>query len=368
MSNLAAIIDEFGPAYLAARNGRLPPSHGRALRDIVSCRTAHLGGHLYRCEACDSRHYQYHSCQNRHCPRCQYQAGQEWLARQQQLLLPVPYFLVTFTLPAPLRETALRRPQAVYDLLFRTAAAALQELAGDPRHSGGRLGLLGVLHTWGRQLNYHPHVHFLVPAVALAADGRRAIQLDPHYLLPVRALSRLFRGKFCAGWRRQPDLPALPREVWETEWVVHCQPVGDGQAALNYLAPYIFRVAISDRRIVKVSQGKVTFRYRPSDGGTPRACTLDGQTFLLRFLHHVLPTGFVKVRYYGFFAAACRPQLTLIRLWLNEPVALFEEEAEDTETEKASRSWQPTCPTCGQALIHMRKVPRRWEWTYWRPP
>ncbi len=354
MSTLAEIVLQYGYAYQDKFGDRLLPSHQRALNDIAHCRTAYFGGHVYQCPDCCEIHYQYHSCQNRHCPQCQHKAGQVWLADQQALQLPVPYFMVTFTLPQALRPVARSHQRAVYHLLFRASSAALQELAWDPRFVGAQIGMMGVLHTWGRNLSYHPHVHYLVPAGGLAADGQQWVTSRHNFLVPVRALSCLFRAKFCDAWQKIETLPQLPTEVWDNDWVVHCKPVGDGTHALKYLAPYIFRVAISNNRILKVANGKVTFRYRTSDTGKFRTCTLTAEEFMRRFLQHVLPKGFVKVRYYGLFSPARRYQLEIIRLWLDKS------DPETSSTNDVDATADPPdsvhcvqcvrCPVCGQVM------------------
>ena len=274
MTSLATIIRQYGTAYQAKYGNRLLPSHQRTLRDIADCRTATLGGHVYHCDVCEKTHYQYHSCQNRHCPQCQHNQGQQWLERQQAALLPVPYFMVTFTIPSGLHEIARAHQKTVYNILFRSSAAALQELAWDPRYVGGQIGMVGVLHTWGRKLNYHPHVHYLVPAGGLSADGENWLSARGNFLIPVKALSILFRAKFRDALKEAGLFDQVPAQVWQKDWVTHCKPVGKGEGALKYLAPYIFRVAIGNRRILKVNDGKVTFRYRESDTGTWRTCTL----------------------------------------------------------------------------------------------
>lgn len=359
MSTLAEIMQTYGPAYQGQFAERLLPSQRRAVQDIAHCRTAAFGGHLYQCPDCQARHYQYHSCQNRHCPQCQFKAGQQWLSTQQALLLPTPYFLVTFTLPQALRPIARRHQRLLYNLLFRASAAALKELAGDPRYVGGEIGLVGVLHTWGRQLTYHPHVHYLVPAGGLAADGQQWLPARPNFLVPVRALSRLFRAKFCAGLRATALFDQVPPETWHLDWVVHAKGVGDGAPALRYLAPYIFRVAITNNRILKVNQGKVTFRYRKSDTGQSRCCTLTAAEFLRRFLQHILPKGFVKVRYYGLFSPARRYLLPLLHLWLDGSSAAT---PLDDESKARASSSSPlltsdvVCPNCGQVMHCLRKL------------
>lgn len=357
MSTLAEIAQQYGENYRDKFGKRLLPSHRRALSDISQCRTAAFGGHVYQCPECCELHYRYHSCQNRHCPQCQHGAGQDWLAKQEALLLPMPYFMVTFTLPETLRTVARRRQRIIYNLLFRTAGAALKELAWDPRYVGGQIGMVGVLHTWGRNLSYHPHVHYLVPAGGLSSNGQRWVASRHNFLVPVKALSRLFRAKFRDALRRTELFDQVPSEVWRKEWVVHCKPVGDGTRALKYLAPYIFRVAISNNRILRVANGKVTFRYRLSDTGQVRICTLTAEEFLRRFLQHVLPKGFVKVRYYGLFSAGKRHLLAVLRLWLDdsEPEAVA-----TSESANVTGNIQPEttvhCPVCGQVMRRVRTL------------
>ena len=360
MSTLSEIVQRYGADYQEKFADKLLPSHRRALSDIAHCRTASFGGHLYQCADCGETHYQFHSCQNRHCPQCQHQAGQTWLVKQQALLLPVPYFMVTFTLPQALRAVAKSNQKTIYNLLFRTSATALKELAWDPRFVGGQIGMVGVLHTWGRNLSYHPHVHYLVPAGGLDATGHDWLASRHNFLVPVKALSALFRAKFrdalqaTALWRR------VPAKVWQSDWVVHCQPVGDGQRALKYLAPYIFRVAISNNRILKVAAGKVTFRYRVADTGRVRVCTLKAEEFLRRFLQHVLPKGFVKVRYYGLFSPARRYLLPLLRLWLGTSKSDEAVPANrvNSMVEKPAKM-SILCPLCGQPMYLVQTIQPR---------
>jgi len=266
------------------------------MRAIEACRTEALGGHVYTCPNCATTRYSYHSCRNRHCPTCQQDAAQTWLARQQELLLPVPYFLVTFTLPAGLRDVAARHQVVIYDLLFRASAAALQQLALDPRFLGGQIGMVGVLQTWTRDLRYHPHVHYLVPGGGLATDGRSWVTAKADFFIHVKPLAALFRAKFRAALRQHPSYAEVPPDVWRQDWVVDCRGVGNAHAALKYLAPYIFRVALSNNRIVGVAGDQVTFRYTVGATGQTKYCTLPALTFIQRFLQHVLPKGFVKVR------------------------------------------------------------------------
>jgi hypothetical protein len=356
MNTLADIVRQHGLAYGEQYGDRMLPSHRRVLRDIAQCRTGALGGHIYACDACGDKHYQYHSCQNRHCPQCQHQLGEQWLVNQQALLLPAPYFMVTFTLPAALHDVARQHQKIVYNILFRASAAALQQLAWDPRYVGGQIGMVGVLHTWGRNLNYHPHVHYLVPAGGLSADGKHWLAARRNFLVPVKALSILFRAKFRDALQRTGLFDQVPAEIWQQAWVVHCKPVGKGVGALKYLAPYIFRVAISNRRILKVAHGNVTFRYRESDTGRWRTCTLTAEEFLRRFLQHVLPKGFVKVRYYGLFSPSLRHQLSVIQYAL----AVAGGDTTATPAANASVPVAPgarvPCPRCGQAMRWLKRL------------
>jgi predicted RNA-binding Zn-ribbon protein involved in translation (DUF1610 family) len=353
---LADIFHTYGPAYRAKFSAKIPPQHLRVMRAIVRCRTPALGGHVYTCPHCGETLYRYHSCRNRHCPKCQHENAQRWLEAQYELQLPVPYFLLTFTLPSPLRPFARSHQQLVYAALFRASAEAAQQLARDPRFVGGTLGLVGVLHTWARDLSYHPHVHYLVPAGGLADDGQTWRPSRKKFLVPVKALSRLFRAKFRDALRKTDDFANIPASVWEQDWVVHCKPVGDGRTALKYLAPYIFRVALSNRRIVKMENGQVTFQYRASGTGETKFCTLPAEKFIHRFLQHVLPQSFVKVRYYGLFSPAHRQQLEMLRAQLAAPPADSPSPTEqvnsntlpDSSASPSSRSVR--CPACGHVM------------------
>jgi hypothetical protein len=360
---VAEIFRCYGPQYRAKFGERMLPSHRQAMRAIEQCRTEALGGQVYYCDQCEQAQYSYHSCQNRHCPKCQNEAAQHWLEEQQDLLLPVPYFLVTFTLPAELREVARRHQKLVYHLLFRTSATALQQLAQDARFVGGQIGMVGVLHTWTRDLLYHPHIHYLVPGGGLAPDGQTWLPSRPAFLVHVRPLGRLFRAKLRVALQKSGLAEGVPAEVWTKEWGVHCQPVGSGVAALKYLAPYIFRVAISNRRLVKWEDDQVTFRYTASDTGKTRCCTVPAEEFIRRFLQHVLPKGFVKVRYYGFFSPAQHPILHHIRQLLEPPSitpsthAPEAEPAVKAEPKSLSAHQAYRCPRCGQAMRWLEVLP-----------
>jgi hypothetical protein len=348
---LAEVLCQCGPAYRQKYAGHLPIQHLQAMQAIETCRTEALGGQVYVCPDCELVQYSYHSCRNRHCPKCQNENAQVWLEQQQAMLLPVPYFLLTFTLPAGLREFARHQPRLIYDLLFRISAEATQKLAQDPRFVGGQVGMVGVLHTWGRNLSYHPLVHYLVPAGGLAADGKTWLAARQKFLLPVKALSRLFRAKMRQALAKVGTEGRIPPEVWRQNWVVHCKAVGCGQQALKYLAPYIFRVAISNRRILQLEDEQVTFRYRATDTGQERLCTLAAEEFIRRFLQHVLPKGFVKVRYYGSFSSGSRPHLAAIRQQLGQD-SISVDDVQSDQVEKTATVLETVhrCPVCGRPM------------------
>jgi hypothetical protein len=297
------------------------------------------------------------------------------LARQEEMLLPTPYFMLTFTLPAELRPFARSQQRLFYNLLFRASAEATQQLAQNPRFLGGNIGMVGVLHTWSRDLAYHPHVHYLVPAGAWDGQvwrwGRTRC-----FFLPVKALSALFRAKVRDALRETDLWAEIPPHVWRKPWVVHCQPVGSGRRALNYLAPYIFRVAITNRRIVSLvhdaasGQPTVTFRYRPSGSRYWRLCTLAVLEFIRRFLQHVLPKGFVKVRYYGLFSPAQRARLRQVVAWLKPtPPPPTQEEPEGAVSPTPTVTVR-VCPLCGQPLRPVQILSKSQPVTSssWQPP
>ncbi len=316
MLEVADIFRLHGPDYRAQFGNRMLPSHRCAMQDIEQCRTASLGGQLYYCPQCDQQRYSYHSCKNRHCPKCQNEQANDWLQEQRDLLLPVSHFLVTFTLPTELRALARRNQKTIYNLLFRASAAALLQLAQDPRFVGARLGMVGVLHTWTRQLLYHPHVHYIVTGGGLSAQGRwRSSRND--FLVPVKALSPIFRAKFRDELKKTELFALVAAEVWRKDWVVHSEPVGSAAQACQYLAPYIFRVAISNNRLRKLENGQVTFAYKESATDQLKHCTVSAQEFIRRFLQHILPPRFIKVRYYGLLSPAQRPRLLKARQLLS---------------------------------------------------
>src|SRR6516165_4097899 len=316
MPTLAEVVRRYGPGYLERFGDRMPAAHEEVLRHIAGCRTGELGTVLYRCEDCGKMHAVGRSCGDRHCPACRRDKAEAWLASQIGRLLPCPYFLVTFTLPAELRGVARSHQRAVYAALFEASSQALRTLAADPRFVGtDRIGFFGVLHTWGRTLEYHPHVHYVVPGGGITADGARWLPSRADFLVPAKALSIVFRAKFRDILRREGLLNLVNSAVWSRGWVVHSKAAGDGRDSLRYLAPYVFRVAIGDHRIVSCDDGKVTFSYRHVGSNRPRKMTLDAREFLRRFLQHVLPVAFQKVRHYGFLCPNSATSIEAVR-WL----------------------------------------------------
>ena len=354
---LADIFRSYGPTYRQKYADQILPSHRQAMRAVEQCRTEALGGQVYSCPECGETQYSYHSCRNRHCPKCQNDKAQEWLEAQRDLLLSAPYFMLTFTLPAALCEVVRSNQKLLYNLLFRISAAATQQLAKDPRFIGGHPGLVGILHTWGRNLAYHPHIHYLVPAGGLAADQQTWLPARNDFLLPVKALSKIFRGKFRQALQKTEFFTQIPSRVWQQDWIVHCKPVGNGSTALKYLAPYVFRVAISNRRLVKLENDQVTFHYRTTDTGQLKLCTLSAEAFIHRFLQHVLPKGFVKVRYFGFFAPGCRIRLAALRQQLEGKYA---ENLDKSEASPVLVNPNPVpklcCLNCGRSLLLQRTI------------
>jgi ssDNA-binding Zn-finger/Zn-ribbon topoisomerase 1 len=362
MVEMADIFRAYGPQYRAKYGDKMLPSHKKAMYAIEKCRTPALGGHVYYCPDCGENEYVYHSCRNRHCPKCQNDKGYEWLEKQQDILLPVPYFMVTFTLPDELRDVARSNQKLVYDVLFRMSAQAMQTLGADSRFVGGQMGMVGVLHTWGRNLCYHPHIHYLVPGGGMDRDNKLWRPALKSFLFPVKALSILFRAKFQDALKDTDCFADIPAEVWHKDWVVHSKPVGDGTLALKYLAPYVFRVAISNHRILDMQDGRVTFRYRETKTGKLKTSRLPAEEFIRRFLQHVLPKGFVKVRYYGFLAPGCRSRLAALRQQLASltpdlnPDSDDDCEDEQSSEQDSSDGKSVLCPSCGRPMMLQRSI------------
>jgi len=328
----------------------MPAAHRKALHALMACRTDACGVTGYTCTQCGEPHWTFRSCGNRHCPQCQHHKGREWLEQRLHQALPGHHFLLTFTVPEALRPFLRSHQRAAYGALFTASADAIKTLARDERHLGGDLpGFFGVLHTWGRQLTYHPHLHYVVPGGALSTrDGTwHASRVD--FYLPVKALSEIYRAKFRDAMRRLGLFAAIPAEVWAIDWNVNCQAVGESEASLTYLAPYVFRVAIAESRIVRVADRTVWFRYRKPGSRRLRTLALDVLEFIRRFLQHVLPPGFMKVRYYGYLNANCAiPRDRLVALIeLAHGFAIGPVPEPERETMPAL-----LCPHCGGLLVY----------------
>jgi hypothetical protein len=371
---VADVLRAHGAAWRKANAGHVSLAQLKVMSAIETCRTAALGGHVERCEDCAHERVAYNSCRNRHCPKCQAIAARRWLEEREAELLPVPYYHVVFTLPAAIGAVAFHNKAAVYDLLFRTAAETLTTIAADPKHLGARIGLTAVLHTWGSALTHHPHLHVIVPGGGLSPDGSRWIACKPCFFVPVRVLSRLFRRLFLEGLAALRaagrlvflgDLAPLGEKsafdaalapLRRAEWVVYAKrPFAGPQAVLAYLARYTHRVAISNSRLIALDEKGVTFKwkdYRIKGRDRLKTMTLDAAEFIRRFLLHVLPSRFHRIRHYGLFASAVRAQNieSARQLLAAAENASQPSRAEvDSQTEDVSSARR--CPCCGGLMI-----------------
>jgi hypothetical protein len=370
---VADIFDRHGAAWRDANAGHVSLGQLQVMSAIERCRTAALGGHVTRCEDCAHTQIAYNSCRNRHCPKCQGAAARDWLAEREAELLPVPYFHVVFTLPAAIADIAYQNKAAIYDALFKASSETLLTIAADPRHLGARIGITAVLHTWGSAMTHHPHVHGIVPGGGISLDGSSWVRCRPGFLLPVRVLSKLFRrlmldklmaahaaGKlqFFGEHSHLGDADAFAAflaPLSTTRWFVYAKrPFAGPQAVLAYLARYTHRVAISNRRLVALDANGVTFRYkdyRRSGQERYRTMTLVPGEFIRRFLLHVLPKGFHRIRHYGLLASAAR-KANIARA--RELLAAPEPETARAETTSAAAApidHRPPCPCCGGRMI-----------------
>ncbi len=349
MLTLAELFRRHGPAYAAKFGKQIPPSHRRAAAAILSCRTAALGGQRYRC-ACGQEHFAYHSCGHRACPQCGHDDATHWIEKQKTKLLPVPYFLVTFTVPEGWRAIIRSQQKVLYHQLFAQSSGALLDVA--LTKLGIELGLLGVLHTWSRQLIFHPHIHYVVPGGGLTPDGLRWVRVkDAQFFLSTRVLALRFKNRL-RPWLeagRQDLLKQIPSAVWRQNWIVDVQPVGSGASALHSLSAYVYRTALGSQRIVKDEDGQITFTYRESESGQTKLATVRAEEFLRRFLQHVLPRGFQRVRYFGWLAPAATRRWTRIQTLLDwQPAAL----------KIVPPRPPPTCPVCQQPMMCIGRLPR----------
>jgi hypothetical protein len=361
------VLRRWVPAYLEQFGAAMPTRQREVLQRLLACRTPALGGALYHCPNCDHRHFSYHSCNDRHCPQCGGQDAQQWLQENTGLLLPVNYFLVTFTVPEGLRRWIRSHPAMGYALLLAASSQALQDLAQNPKRLGATLGMLGVLHTWTRTLEYHPHVHYLVPGGGLSLNQRQWFETPPQFLLPVKALSDRCRNLFREALQKQmPEaLADLPAQVWKQRWVVHSAAVGSGQNALRYLSRYVFKTATGNRQLQLLPNGRLRWPFRQSGTGAWRHIELEPFEFIRRFLQHVLPSSFHRVRRFGWLHSAGRAKFKRVRALLKTPPLLSPAEqaawqvpaaAPPTTATAAPQPQLPTpgalyCPRCGHGLL-----------------
>ncbi len=365
---VAHLIHAAGTAFFDRSRSWFNWRHLKIVTAIVNCRTSRLGGHIDQCSRCGHRAISYNSCRNRHCPKCQANARDRWLEARRRELLPTPYVHVVFTLPDQLAPLALQNKREIYNLLFRASADTLLRVARDPRHLGAEVGFFSVLHTWSQKLLHHPHLHCVVPAGGLAPDHTRWIAARPGFFLPVRVLSRVFRGKFVAGLRRlhaagkltfhgqvaplasPAAFAALLRSLFRSDWVVYAKrPFGGAEHALRYLGCYTHRVAISNHRLVELNDGQVVFRWRDSaHHNKKRLMRLSLDEFLRRVLLHALPRGFVRIRHFGFFAHRRRAALLPLCFTLLGTAEQPQPAARATRG-AASPLW--FCPICGGPMV-----------------
>ena len=353
MTTIRDISHAFANEYLA-RNPNLPIAHHKALNAILHCRTGHYGHSLYQCHSCGGQHRVNHSCGNRHCPQCQHHKTQQWFYHHLDKQLPGLHFLITFTVPETLRPFIRSHQRPAYQAMFNASATALKRLAKDERFIGTALpGFTGILHTWGRQLQYHPHIHYIVPGGGLSKDRAAWRPSRANFFVPVKALSPIYRAVFKQEMAKAGLLERIAPQVWTIPWNVHSQAKPNGHTSFKYLAPYVFKVAISNSRIVSLTGRTVTFSYRKPGSSRARTTHLDAIEFIRRFLQHVLPDGFMKVRHFGFLNPRCAIPTDTIRLMLlkRDPIAFKTANIADPTPFLAS------CPTCGKP---MQLVMRLW--------
>jgi hypothetical protein len=369
---VADLVRAAGVAFIERSRQWITWKHVKVLLAMARCRTAALGGHLDECTRCGHRAISYNSCRNRHCPKCQAGARDRWLEKRRRELLPTPYVHVVFTLPGELAPLALQNKKTVYDLLFRASAETLLAIARDPRHLGAEIGFFSILHTWNQKLGFHPHVHCVVPAGGLSFDHTRWVQSHNAFFLPVKVLGRVFRGKFVASLKRafqdgqlsfhgdwkllaQPKtFCAWLRPLFRQDWVVYAKrPFGGPEHVLRYLGRYTHRVAISNHRLVSFAEGKVTFRWRDSaHHNEQKLLTLSLDEFLRRFLLHVLPKGFVRIRNFGFLAN--RKRATTLPLCFPLLGSASQAEQNTSDVKNSNDLWR--CPKCAGPMVVVQRL------------
>jgi len=388
---VADVFRSHGTAFLEIYGRSISNQQRRVLKDLILCRTAALGGHIRKCDQCDHQEISYNSCRNRHCPKCQATARARWLEARADDLLNVPYFHVVFTLPDTLGPIALQNKRLLYNILFRAISETLRTIAEEPKYLGAQIGFIALLHTWGQNMRLHPHVHCLVPGGGLCADRKSWICSGNNFFLPVRVLSRLFQKK-CLAYlkeayqngnlsffgkqkhlKNKPHWKQFINVLYDTNWVVYAKPpFGSPAQVLKYLARYTNRVAISNQRIVSFKNGKVTFRWKDyAEGNKEKSMTLDAVEFIRRFLLHVLPSGFMRIRHYGFLSNRNRNEKlplcrNLIEAAESDPAPLASPETEIGDILKIDDP--PICPSCkkGHLVMIERLNPNpEYKYTFW---
>jgi ssDNA-binding Zn-finger/Zn-ribbon topoisomerase 1 len=388
---VADIFRGHGPAWRNAHAGHVSLGQLKVMSAIESCRTAALGGHVARCEKCSHTQISYNSCRNRHCPKCQGAAAKEWLAEREAELLPVPYYHVVFTLPAAIADIAYQNKDVIYGLLFKASAETLITIAADPKHLGARIGVLSVLHNWGSALTHHPHVHMIVPGGGISPDGKSWVSCRAGFFLPVRVLSRLFRRLFLAklvAAHQAGQLqffgnlaPLTDAKAFATylaplrnvEWVVYAKrPFAGPKAVLAYLARYTHRIAISNSRLIALDDKGVTFKwkdYRIEGRDRYKVMTLATHEFIRRFLIHVLPSGFHRIRHYGLFANTSRANnIARVRELLAVPCHPSKPDTAEATDDKEPQTLSHPCPCCGGRMIIIETFQRGSSPNYRPPP
>jgi len=354
MITINEIFRTYCPEYIHHFGDHIPKLHLKVINAINSCRTSACGMVIFICKSCGKSHKMFRSCGNRHCPVCQNHKTQQWLQRHLKQQLPGHHFMITFTVPQQLRRFIRNHAKMAYSALFAASSHTLKAVAANERFIGGDLpGFFGVLHTWGRQLQYHPHIHYVVAGGALSKSHAKWHPSPVNFFAPVRVMSKIFKAKLRDEFKRIGLIHQIEPDVWQQDFNVNCQAMGNCHQSVRYLAPYVFKVAISNSRIIKVENGKVFFRYKKSHSQRWRTMALDTKEFIRRFLEHVLPVGFMKVRYYGFMNPASCVNLDEIRS-LIEAAHCFDVDSPDIDQQK---DVYPTCPHCGgelefQCFIH----------------
>jgi ribosomal protein L37AE/L43A len=350
MSKIQEIFQTYGPEYVKRYGNNMPSAHRKAIAAIVNCRTGELGMHEYACPSCGKTEHLPRSCGNRHCPSCQQHKARAWLHKQMQKLLPCSYFLLTFTVPEELRRFIRTHQRIAYSAMFDAASASLKKLARDQRFIGAdQTGFFAVLHTWGRLMQYNPHIHVVMPGGGLSARRDQWMGSEPDFLVHVKALSPIYRAKLRDAIDKAGLLDHVDPDVWRKPWVVNCKAVGNGKWTLRYLSRYVFRVAISNNRIISCHNGMVTFRWRKVESRRWRKTTIDAMEFIRRFLQHVLPTGLMKIRHYGFLGANAKVPIQRIRELICD---LYEFLANLIQPPVPHESPPRKCPSCGTSMVH----------------